>query len=163
VAGTLAAAAAVTAATWLSASAAGFDAGRLVGALILGLAVAPAMTAAVMGNRPALGIAVGIPAAYVGWHWIAGSIVPAVARSAAPIGAAVVAGVSFTMLAALQWHVAVAPQGRVARALYPHAQAGFHLDEIFTRLTFRIWPPRLAPRRVFARRASVLRAVERAA
>jgi NAD(P)H-quinone oxidoreductase subunit 5 len=38
------------------------------------------------------------------------------------------------------------PHGRFARALRPRLFAGFHLDELFTRWTFRLWPPRMPAR-----------------
>ncbi len=34
------------------------------------------------------------------------------------------------------------PDGALARRLYPAVFAGFYLDEVFTRLTFALWPPR---------------------
>ena len=40
---------------------------------------------------------------------------------------------------ALEWR----PEGALARSLQPRLFAGFYLDEIFTRLTFRLWPPKL--------------------
>ena len=46
----------------------------------------------------------------------------------------------FTCLFVLQAALQARPQGRLARALYPRLFAGFYLDELFTRLTFRIWP-----------------------
>jgi NAD(P)H-quinone oxidoreductase subunit 5 len=39
---------------------------------------------------------------------------------------------------ALEWR----PEGALARSLQPRLFAGLYLDEIFTRLTFRLWPPR---------------------
>jgi NAD(P)H-quinone oxidoreductase subunit 5 len=38
------------------------------------------------------------------------------------------------------------PEGRFARTLYPWLFAGLYLDERFTQLTFRLWPPRIEPR-----------------
>ena len=58
---------------------------------------------------------------------------------------AVCAVASFALLFVVQTVVRVAPHGRLARWLYPRAFAGFYLDEIFTRLTFALWPPRIAP------------------
>lgn len=34
------------------------------------------------------------------------------------------------------------PDGRLARELQPLLFAGLYLDELFTRVTFRLWPPR---------------------
>ena len=47
----------------------------------------------------------------------------------------------FTALYAAQLWLTAYPRGRLALALHPRAYAGFHLDQRFTRLSFRIWPP----------------------
>ncbi|HYW49941.1 MAG TPA: NADH-quinone oxidoreductase subunit L [Gemmatimonadaceae bacterium] len=52
---------------------------------------------------------------------------------------------AFAALFIVQAAIATEPAGRLARALYPACFAGFYLDEIWTRLTFRIWPPRSLP------------------
>jgi NAD(P)H-quinone oxidoreductase subunit 5 len=60
----------------------------------------------------------------------------------APV-ARIVALTGFALLlvasVALEWR----PEGALARSLQPRLFAGFYLDEIFTRLTFRLWPPKL--------------------
>jgi NAD(P)H-quinone oxidoreductase subunit 5 len=43
------------------------------------------------------------------------------------------------------------PTGRLARFLRPHLSSGLYIDEWFTRLTFRIWPPRLERAAVVSR------------
>jgi len=48
-------------------------------------------------------------------------------------------------LAAAQVVLRARPDGALARALQPRLFAGFFLDEYFTRLTFRWWPPHLPP------------------
>ena len=53
-------------------------------------------------------------------------------------------GACFGALYLLQVWLLAYPRGVVARALYPRAYAGFYLDERFTRLTFRVWPARVA-------------------
>jgi NAD(P)H-quinone oxidoreductase subunit 5 len=35
------------------------------------------------------------------------------------------------------------PRGMLSARLHPWAYAGFHLDDYFTRLTFRLWPTRI--------------------
>jgi NAD(P)H-quinone oxidoreductase subunit 5 len=45
----------------------------------------------------------------------------------------------------VQAAVRVWPRGALARGLYPWLFAGLYLDELFTRLTFRLWPARLTP------------------
>lgn len=52
----------------------------------------------------------------------------------------------FLLLYGWQTVLVAHPQGAWSRRLYPLAYAGFHLDEWFTRLTFRLWPARM-PRR----------------
>lgn len=42
--------------------------------------------------------------------------------------------------------ITVQPHGAFAKALYPACFAGFYVDEVFTRLTFRWWPPRTPAR-----------------
>ncbi len=49
----------------------------------------------------------------------------------------------FGLLFAVQGAVRAHPDGRLARSLYPWLCAGLYLDELFTRLTFRVWPARL--------------------
>jgi NAD(P)H-quinone oxidoreductase subunit 5 len=48
----------------------------------------------------------------------------------------------FGLLFVVQGAVRAHPQGVLARRLYPWLFAGLYLDELFTRLTFRIWPAR---------------------
>ena len=43
----------------------------------------------------------------------------------------------------VQGAVRAYPQGALARWLYPRLFAGLYLDELFTRLTFRLWPARV--------------------
>ena len=35
------------------------------------------------------------------------------------------------------------PNGRLARLIQPHLLRGLYIDDWFTRMTFRLWPPRL--------------------
>jgi NAD(P)H-quinone oxidoreductase subunit 5 len=51
---------------------------------------------------------------------------------------------SFGALFVLQTWIRGRPQSRLARGLYPWFYAGLYLDEWFTRLSFRVWPVRLA-------------------
>ena len=50
---------------------------------------------------------------------------------------------SFLAVFTLQAIVQSRPTGPIARRLYPAFYAGLFLDEIFTRMTFRIWPSRM--------------------
>jgi NAD(P)H-quinone oxidoreductase subunit 5 len=48
----------------------------------------------------------------------------------------------FGLLFVVQAAVRAFPRGMLARRLYPWLFAGLYLDELFTRLTFRVWPVR---------------------
>ncbi|MEQ9465212.1 MAG: hypothetical protein RJQ10_16235, partial [Haliea sp.] len=52
---------------------------------------------------------------------------------------------SFALFYGTQVWLRCYPRGRFARAFYPWAYCGFYLDEVFTRLTFRVWPVKLNP------------------
>lgn len=49
----------------------------------------------------------------------------------------------FGLLFVIQGAVRARPNSALARTLYPWLFAGLYLDEIFTRLTFRVWPARV--------------------
>jgi len=87
---------------------------------------------------------IGVAALYAGWHWAAGRLfaVPAHQETFA-VGWAIVA-VGFGALFATQSLVQLRPHGRLSQKLHTWMFAGLYLDERFTRLTFRVWPPRLA-------------------
>jgi NAD(P)H-quinone oxidoreductase subunit 5 len=48
----------------------------------------------------------------------------------------------FGLLFVVQGAVRARPLGSLSRSLYPWLFAGLYLDELFTRLTFRLWPAR---------------------
>lgn len=83
---------------------------------------------------------------YFGWHALMGRLVPEpAAASGLGLRIAIVL-VSFSCLFGAQVLLSAAPEGRLARMLCPRLHLGLHLDELFTRLTFRFWPPKLPPR-----------------
>lgn len=49
----------------------------------------------------------------------------------------------FGLLFVVQGAVHARPHGALARSLYPWLFAGLYLDELFTRLTFHLWPARV--------------------
>lgn len=49
----------------------------------------------------------------------------------------------FGLLFVVQGVVRARPHGAIARTLYPWLFSGLYLDDLFTRLTFRLWPARL--------------------
>ena len=78
---------------------------------------------------------------YIIWHTGFAEMVPAKTTSSQLL--IVFTGICFALLHLLQIWLLAWPRGRIAAVLYPWVYAGFYLDERFTRLTFRIWPPRL--------------------
>jgi NAD(P)H-quinone oxidoreductase subunit 5 len=123
------------------------DLGDGVLATLLGLSVAP-MLARRRGDALATGMglasATGVGLLYMVWHSAAAYVLPGTPSEHAPGTVSWIAvGVGFAVLFALKTEFLLRPSGRLARALYPWLFAGFYLDEYFTRLTFRLWPPRL--------------------
>jgi NAD(P)H-quinone oxidoreductase subunit 5 len=126
------------------------DVGTRAGALILALALAPLFVRGRSGGMGAAlrgaAVAVVLVATYAAGHAVFGAIAPPV-RGTAVLDAfrlGIVAS-AFLALYTVQAVIASRPTGRLARALYPACFAGFYLDELCTRLTFRIWPPRALP------------------
>ncbi len=75
---------------------------------------------------------------YLLWHWLFAGLAPSQAE-AAPLMLAWVAACFGFLYGAQAW-LRCYPEGRFANALYPWAYAGFYLDELFTRVTFKVWP-----------------------
>ena len=95
--------------------------------------------------------------AYFGLHAVLGRALGAEGVGATP-SPALVAWVSgcFALLFVVQGAVRAHPHGTLARSLYPSLFAGLYLDELFTRLTFRLWPARvLATHSTLAQRPAV--------
>ncbi len=90
---------------------------------------------------PALGLgAFGVALAYFGLHAALASWLPADAPAPAEplwIGVALAFGALFL----LQSIITVAPQGMLARRLYPWFYGGLFLDEKFNRIAFALWRP----------------------
>ncbi len=90
---------------------------------------------------------------YVGWHVLAGRLFTVAPPN--PLGWGVV-GAAFIAAFVVKMTIEVAPHGALAAAIHPWLFAGLYLDERFTRVTFRLWPPRLQP----SRSAAPLEALE---
>ncbi len=105
--------------------------------------VARALRGSLANRLRWLAAALVLAAAYFGWHaaFEHGVALPTGASALLPLRVAIVAAV-FGVLFVLQVAIEVRPDGRIARALYGPLFAGLYLDELFTRLTFRIWPAR---------------------
>ena len=90
---------------------------------------------------------VGFPVAavavlYAGSHWVAARLFMAPARETTALVGWLGVAVGFGVLFVAQSEVQLRPHGRVAQQLHTWLFAGLYLDERFTRLTFRVWPPR---------------------
>jgi NAD(P)H-quinone oxidoreductase subunit 5 len=94
----------------------------------------------------ALATVTALVAVYCLWHALFIKLLPSVdaAPSTLRLG---VAAAGFIGLFGLAAALARSPAGPLARALHPHLFAGFYIDDIFTRLTFRLWPARSIPSR----------------
>jgi NAD(P)H-quinone oxidoreductase subunit 5 len=115
---------------------------------ILTLALAPLLASqALRGSGvwrwAGLLVAFAVALAYFGLHLVASRWLGPAAVSTPP-SPALVAWVlaCFGLLFVVQTAVCAYPHGALARRLYPWLFAGLYLDELFTRLTFRVWPAR---------------------
>ena len=148
--GTASAALLVLAFGWALGSASGADAGMGAAALILTFALAPLFMRGAAGNAGAFvrGVAMAavLVATYAAGHALFSTVAPTV--RGAPVMNLVrfaLVSVAFVALYVMQSIIVVRPAGRLARSFYPACFAGFYLDELCTRMTFRIWPPRVLP------------------
>lgn len=139
-------------------------------ALLLALGIATALAPGLAGPHRSLRtwgatlpLALGLPAAYGLVHPLAAAVAPGAAAATVPPAVLLVVAWGAIGLFVVQGLVTARPDGRLARALYPHAAAGFHLDLLFTRLTFRLWPPTIPARRPYAVRATDATSITRAA
>jgi len=124
------------------------DASLLALALVLALAIAPFAYQVLAGGtlRTAALHTVGISSLYFVWHEAFRHVLTVAAPPVvSTVGAALVAA-GFAALFAAQMWLREFPNGRFARTLHPMLFAGFYLDELFTRVTFLIWPPRFPVR-----------------
>jgi NAD(P)H-quinone oxidoreductase subunit 5 len=84
--------------------------------------------------------AFGVALAYFGLHAVfAAWVLPEAAATATLLWVGV--AVAFGALFLLQSIITVAPQGAVARGLYPWFYGGLFLDEKFNRIAFALWRP----------------------
>jgi NAD(P)H-quinone oxidoreductase subunit 5 len=80
---------------------------------------------------------------YLLWHMLFAGLAPAPVDVASPLVAWVV--LCFCALYGTQVWLRCYPGGRFATTVYPWAYCGFYLDEVVTRLTFKLWPIKLSP------------------
>lgn len=118
--------------------------------LLLGLSLAPLLVVGAQRGATGAGAvalrATGIVLLYLGWHAVAEHLFPTPQATSGHAGWWL-AGLAFAALFVVKAALQMRPSGAFARALHPWLFSGLYLDELFTRLTFRVWPPpRLTPR-----------------
>lgn len=116
-------------------------------AALVSLSLVPLLARKMTGPLATIAVAArvgGVVLLYVGGHAAAARLLAPHAAASNALGWALV-GLGFAGLFALKTALQTRPQGRLASRLYPWLFAGLYLDELFTRLTFRLWPPRLRP------------------
>jgi NAD(P)H-quinone oxidoreductase subunit 5 len=115
-------------------------------AFVLGLSFAPMIGRALAAGWRAFLLTalltIGASASYFGWHVLfdlmAPAINPAVATSSF-MWSVVVYGLVALFIA--QSILQTSPNGRFSNWLQPHLLSGLYIDDWFTRLTFRLFPP----------------------
>lgn len=116
-------------------------------ALALVLSFVPMIAKGVAGGFSPFGravlLAVGATAAYFAGHAIFESLLPSMEPGPALSlrWSIVLAGLVALFVA--QTVLQAAPNGWLARFVQPYLHSGLYLDDWFTRVTFRLWPPRL--------------------
>ena len=120
--------------------------GGALASSLLPLVSAPADTRPLRQVASLIACAFGLALLYGLWHRLFASLVPASTVSPSTLSL-IVAAVCLAGLLVVQQIVLGQPQGRLSRWLHPRAFAGFHLDEIFTRITLRLWPAPLGTAR----------------
>ncbi|MBX7081460.1 MAG: NADH-quinone oxidoreductase subunit L [Nannocystaceae bacterium] len=108
----------------------------LVSSVLVGLALLPLQR----GSATALRV-LAVVLLSCAWHVVLSELVATAHAPANPLAWALT-GVAFVGFAAVHLALRRHPHGRLARRLHPWLFAGLYLDERFTRLSFRIWPPR---------------------
>jgi NAD(P)H-quinone oxidoreductase subunit 5 len=116
-------------------------------ALALLLSFVPMITRALAAGRRAFGIAAlfaaGATVAYFVGHVLFEVISPPAEAGAESKERWMIVVAGLVLLFLAQTVLQTAPNGRLARLIQPHLLSGLYLDDWFTRLTFRLWPPRL--------------------
>ncbi len=113
--------------------------------LIVALSLVP-MVAQSAGSLATVALRViGVATLYAGAHWVAARLFVVPAHEETSVIGWTVVAVGFSVLFAAQSLVQLRPHGRLTQQLHTWLFAGLYLDEWFTRLTFRVWPPVLSP------------------
>jgi NAD(P)H-quinone oxidoreductase subunit 5 len=114
--------------------------------LVLGLSFAPMIGRAIAAGRRTLAIAalftLGASAAYFGWHIVFELLAPQInAGMEASATKWTIVLVGLAVLYVAQSLLQTRPNGWFSRFLQPHLVSGLYIDDWFTRVTFRLWPP----------------------
>jgi NAD(P)H-quinone oxidoreductase subunit 5 len=116
--------------------------------LLLGLSFVPMLGRALAAGRRAflltLMFALGASAAYFGWHVVFEVLAPQInaGMEASSIKWTIVLA-GLVVLFILQTVLQASPNGWFAHRVQPHLVSGLYIDDWFTRVTFRLWPPAL--------------------
>lgn len=111
---------------------------------ILAVALTPLLVRAAAGGfgaGPALGLAGAATLVLFAWHDLLGRSEPAAATAPEPLARAGIVAIGFAALLVAQALLAAQPRGAIARALAGSLSSGLWLDDTFSRLAFRVWPP----------------------
>jgi NAD(P)H-quinone oxidoreductase subunit 5 len=117
-------------------------------ALVLALSFAPMMGRALSGGVRALALALlfalGASVAYFAWHLLFELIAPQInaGMEASSFQWSIVTG-GLGLLFIAQSFLQTRPTGWFADRVMPHLLSGLYIDDWFTRVTFRLWPPGL--------------------
>jgi NAD(P)H-quinone oxidoreductase subunit 5 len=133
--------------------------GPLVIALLLSFVpmIGKAIAAGWRSFKLAVLFTLGATASYFAWHALFEVVSPSsgVADAAYSTRWQIVLG-GLVVLFIAQTILQTSPGGALARFLQPHMHSGLYIDDWFTRLTFRLWPPRFErPVAAATRRASI--------
>jgi len=107
------------------------------------LLTGPLLRASTLGALTGLAGAGLVALVYFGLHALFSGWLGASSSAPAPMALVGFVLVCFGLLFLVQGAVRIWPHGALARWLYPTLFAGLYLDELFTRLTFRVWPARV--------------------
>ena len=126
-------------------------------ALPLGLSFVPMLARGLAGGTRAFAraalLTLGATAVYLALHALSERAGPSLEGGSPFKWMIVVVGLVALFIA--QTILQVNPSGRLGRLLQPHLRSGLYIDEWFTRLTFRLWPPQVDRQAATARRSSV--------
>ncbi|HEX4451889.1 MAG TPA: NADH-quinone oxidoreductase subunit L [Kofleriaceae bacterium] len=115
-------------------------------ALVLGLSFVPmlgrALAAGARTFMIAIGFALGATAAYFGWHVVFELMAPEINAGFETSSLKwTVVVVGLVVLFVAQTILQSSPNGWFANRVQPHLVSGLYIDDWFTRVTFRLWPP----------------------